>query len=892
MHCSRLPVRRSILRVQAFKPPSLYTEGMLRILRWALTAVIVALASSESLHAAAAAAPPPMVSGKLKPQDFQVEGKPAMRLLVVHYHRADENYTDWNLWAWPENGVGHAYPFTLEDSFGRMAVVPFLDFPPRVGFLVRKGEWQEKDVDQDRFIATTTSAKVMEIWLKSGDPAIALDAKSAEPEFSIVSAFLDKADTITLATTRALTKRQLHALVVSHATDAKKLWKVKSVTPIQSVGGRAMYSVTLTTRVSEFDVGALQLSLKPNDGDVAPTPATTIVYARDVLNDAVFQALDTPLSAICTTTSTQCTTWSPVSSAVDLLLFSSPDATTPDRILPLTRGAHGVWTTTITGDLHRIAYQYRYTNYGAQRDVADIHGYAATSDSKKTVFVDLSRLEPAGWSSAVPPRLAQRTDEVIYEIHVRDFSIRDLSTPSTHRGTYLGLLGGRARTATAPSTGLAHVQDLGVTAVHLLPLHDFSAKLDEYNWGYWTTLFNVPESNYASNPSDPTSAIVELRTAVDGLHRAGLRVILDVVYNHTSDASVDSPFGAIAPFYFFRTTPDGRLMNDTGVGNTLDDGRPMMRKYILDSLCFWAEQYDIDGFRFDLLGTAEVETVRAICDRLMSVRNDLTLYGEPWTGGGETRFGKGAQRGLPIAVFNDSLRNAIRGDLDGREHGFAFGKGGDRAAIRRGVAGAIDEFATEPSESVSYVSAHDNLTLWDKIAKTRPDSDEATRRSMQQLAIGVVLTSQGLAFLHGGSDFCRTKGGEHNSYNAGDDVNAFDWERKAQYQSVQDFVAGLVRLRRAHPAFRMDTDEEVRKVLAFSSLEHVVAFTLDGKSVGDAWSRIFVAYNDEPTTLELELPRGNWSVVVDDTRAGTTTLRDARGRVTLPPYSVFVAHAD
>ena len=856
---------------------------MARALRW-----LFVVFASFGLTAHADGPPSTAVRSTFDPHDWKVDGAPATHLLVVHYHRVDEKYTDWNVWAWPEHGEGRAYAFDQRDAFGSTAVVPFKEFPPRIGFLLRRGEWVEKDIDQDRFVTTTKGAKVLEIWLQSGIPEIRFDANAATPAFTIDHAFLDGMDSITLVTSAAMSKRQIGALEVTGATLTRRQSTIKSATALPSVGGKAIYNLVLASGVPDHELGSLRIGLKSNvEGSAAPI----IVYARDVLDNVRYTAADAQLRALCTEAFTQFTTWSPVSSKVELLLFASPTATTPDRILPLTKTHHGVWTTTVQGDLHRTAYQYRFTNYGVARTVADMHGYAATSDSSKTVVVDLTRLKPASESNAVPPRLAQRTDEVLYEIHVRDFSIRNPAAPAEHRGNYLGLLDGRARTATASSTGIAHLEDLGVTAVHLLPVQDFTAQLDEYNWGYWTTLFNVPESNYSTNPADPASAVLELRTAIDGLHRAGLRVILDVVYNHTSNASIDSPFGAVAPYYFFRTTQDGRLMNDTGVGNTLDDGRPMMRKYIIDSLTYWTQQYDVDGFRFDLLGTAEPETVRAICTAMLGVRDDLTLYGEPWTGGGEPRFGKGAQRGLPIAVFNDHLRNAIRGDLDGTATGFAFGIGGDAKAIRTGVAGAIDDFATEPSESISYVSAHDNLTLWDKIAKSRPDDvDDATRRSMQQLALGIVLTSQGRAFLHGGSDFCRTKGGAHNSYNAGDDVNAFDWDRKQAFEGVHEFVAGLIDLRRAHPAFRMDTQAEVRKALAFSPLKDVVAFTLDGKMVGDRWPRIFVAYNDEPVPLEIELPRGTWSVVVDATRAGIDTLNDAQGRVTLPPYSMFVAH--
>jgi len=510
--------------------------------------------------------------------------------------------------------------------------------------------------------------------------------------------------------------------------------------------------------------------------------------------------------------------------------------------------------------------------------VPDMWAFAANADSSRTVVVDLARLEPTGFRDTPAPQLAQPTDEILYEIHVRDYSMRNNAVPPAERGTYLGL------------TNTAHFTELGVTAIHLLPIHDFTAKVGEYNWGYWTTLFNVPESNYSSDPSDPTRAITDLRTVVTALHRANLRVILDVVYNHTSDAGPNSPFNAPAPYYFFRTTPAGRLTNDSGTGNGFADERPMARKYILDSLEHWLRNYQVDGFRFDLLGTHRPETVRAICERVKSIRPDATLYGEPWTGGGPIHFGKGAQKGLPIAVFNDHLRNAIRGDLDGTAIGFATGQGGDTGAIRRGVAGAIDDFTQEPAETINYASAHDNLILWDKIAKTQPSAPDTARRAMQKLALGIVLTSQGIPFLHGGCDFARTKQGNHNSYDAGDDINDFGWTRKETYRDIFDYTRGLIAIRRAHPAFRLDDDAEVRRALRFLETPRMVAFTLDGSIVDDPWKRILVAYNDEPDALVLRLPAGTWQVVANAEKSGISPLSTVRGEAILPPYSLLIAH--
>ncbi len=791
-------------------------------------------------------------------------------VLRLHYHRPDGDYTAWNVWCWPEAGQGQAFALDQRDAFGACATMELPESPMRVGFLIRKGEWEAKDFDQDRFVDLTVGA-VTDIWVISGDATVGLAPTKIDRRIKVHGAFLDDAKTITLALSHPLDPREMtDGLTVVDRRDARRALRV------QSIAGDALVRLTLAREVAADELAQLEVCFKPAlFGEIPPVT----VYARGVLElDAWTPSEATRFGAFCTSASTRFATWSPVSDAVELLLYEPFDATSPTRTITLTRGAKGAWESTVPGDLHQVAYRYRFTNYGQTHEAPDMWAFAANSDSTRTIVVDLARLEPPNFTLTPAPVVAHQTDEILYELHVRDFSIHKPEVLPAQRGTYLGL------------TDTTHLKELGVTAVHLLPIHDFSAKTSEYNWGYWTTLFNVPESNYATDPADPTRAVTELRTAITALHHDHLRVILDVVYNHTSDASAHSPLGAPVPYYFFRTTPDGRLTNDAGTGNSIADERPMARKFILDSLEHWLRAYRVDGFRFDLLGTHNPATVRAICARVKAIRPDATLYGEPWTGGGAIRFGKGAQRGLPIAVFNDHLRNAIRGDLDGTAVGFATGVGGDDAAIRRGIAGSIDDFTEEPSETINYADAHDNLCLWDKIERTQPSVSDSIKRSMQRLALGIVLTSQGVPFLHGGSEFARTKQGNHNSYNAGDAINALDWSRAKEYREITQYTAGLIALRRAHSSFRLQRGVEVRRALKFLTQGRTVVFTLDGSVANDPWPQILVAYNDEPEPTSITLPPGGWEVVVDEHSAGTATIRVARDTTVLPPYSLFVAH--
>lgn len=847
------------------------------LLGWRAVFIAFLLLCRSGAVALSPAVEVPRLSPTLQPADYG-----ATALLVVHYHRPDGRYDDWNLWVWPEGREGRAYPLTGETSFGRYAIIPLSSPAPRTGLIVRRGNWLAKDVDHDRFVSTRATG-VTEVWLVSGDETLYLDPAKVDLSVKPVIAFLDSRDLIVLATTGELDDAARKQLSVHRRGQGSPPVVPSSVERVELPAvSRVMYHVRLPQPVGLDELSRLQLRL--------PGHPPLTVYARGVLESAELHPLDAHLGYRYAPQATTFTTWSPVAELVELVLFDAIGDRAPARVIPLRRGEKGLWSVRVEGDLQGVAYRYRFHCYGKVREVVDIHTVAASGDSSYGIVVDLTQLVPPGWGTVPQPKLKRPTDEVIYEIHVRDFSIADAAASSHLRGTYLGLLTENPRSPTSPSSGLSHLRDLGITAVHLLPIHDFTAKVGEYNWGYWTALFNVPEANYATDPYDPTRPIVELRTAIQGLHRAGIRVILDVVYNHTSSSGEHSPFDQTVPYYFFRTSPDGKLLNDAGVGNSMADERAMVRKYILDSLQFWVEQYRVDGFRFDLLGTHHPATVRAIQERLLSLRSDLTLYGEPWTGGGHTHFPKGAQKAMRVAVFNDHFRHALRGDLDGTSTGFATGSGGDLDNVRRGIAGAIDDFTEHPIETVNYVSAHDNLILWDKLRKAHPDASDEQLKRYQKFAQAIVLLSQGIAFLHGGCDFARTKQGNHNSYNAGDEINRFDWPRKQQFIDVHDYLAGLIRLRRAHPVLRLTARQQVREVLSFASElpRGVVAYALDGGKLDPPAATLFVALNGSEVAADVKLPEGHWELLADATRSGTEPLETLRETVTVEPRALVV----
>ncbi|MBS1718335.1 MAG: type I pullulanase [Armatimonadetes bacterium] len=558
--------------------------------------------------------------------------------------------------------------------------------------------------------------------------------------------------------------------------------------------------------------------------------------------------------------------WSPVSRSATLRLYD--DANGPAKQIVDMRLKANVWVAEVIGDLDGTYYDFVFESYGEKRTAADIHGRAASEDASRSMIVDLAKLTPAGFGTnrpvAVPPQ-----DLVIYEVHVRDFTIDPSSgVEKNWRGKYLGMVqSGTTVPGTDIPTGLDHLRKLGVNALQILPVQMFNpSHRDDYNWGYETTLFNCPELRYATNPSDPRVAITELKKMIQGLHEAGIRVILDVVYNHTVPVSGEgSAFWQTVPYFFFRTDDRGAQMDESGVGNSFDDERPFVRKYIRDSVVHWTRDYCVDGYRFDLLGMFSPESVADWRSALDNERPGVVVYGEPWTGGGPIRLWKGAQRDMGVGVFNDHFRNAVRGDVDGYDAGFAFGAGyADR--VLAGLYGSIDDFASTASEVVNYASCHDNLTMWDKVYRVMGDAPEEMKGDVVKLAAGLTLFAQGIPFLEGGIEIGRTKHGHPNSYNAGDSFNRFDWERGSHYQHVNAFIRDAIALRLQHPMFRLNSADEIRAVQSVLVHDaHLIVLHLLGDQPGELWSEALVVFHAGSEMSRVQLPPGDWHFALNGT---------------------------
>jgi pullulanase len=596
--------------------------------------------------------------------------------------------------------------------------------------------------------------------------------------------------------------------------------------------------------------------------------------------------------------------WAPEATAAAVCIYSGPAGGAP-RFFPLSPAEGGTWATLLPGDWNGYYYSYALSFGRRTVEVADPYAVGAGVNGERALILDLRETDPPGWESDVRPPLAAATDAIIYETHIRDISVHPESGIQM-KGKFLGLAERGARGPGGVATGLDHLAELGVTHLHLLPVFDFASvderRPDQYNWGYDPKHYNVPEGSYATDPNG-TARIREFKQMVLALHRAGLRVVMDVVYNHTFHGA--SPFEKIAPYYYYRHDAYGRMANGSGCGNEIASERAMVRKFIVDSVRFWATEYHVDGFRFDLMALHDVETMRQVRAALDAIDSSILVYGEPWTGGpslldpGE-RMSFGRQQGMRIALYNDRFRSAIKGDNDGLLRGFATGAWGDWG-VRRGVVGSVDyggglaDFAREPGETVNYVSCHDNLTLWDKIAASNQDESEADRLRMDLLAQAIILTSQGIPFLHSGEEMLRTKGMNHNSYRAPDHVNWLDWTRKERYAEVFRYYQGLIRLRRAHPAFRLRTAAAVRRHLHFlDSHPGTVAFWLKGRAGGDRWRHIAVVYNPLRHPVSFRLPvRGRWQVAACGMQVADGPIAPpVSGRAEVPPLSMMLLYRE
>ena len=618
---------------------------------------------------------------------------------------------------------------------------------------------------------------------------------------------------------------------------------------------------------------------------------------------------DGKLGVIYSKKSSEFKLWAPLAEQVELVLYGKDyNALESNKtIIKMNKENRGVWRARINEDLSGEYYNYLVRNNGKTYESVDPYAKAVSINGEKSMVIDMESTNPKGWSNDKKPILNDVTDSIIYEAHIRDLTKDEASGVITElRGKYIGaVLENSKIKGTSITTGLDHLKELGITHIHLLPVFDYGSiderydSPDNYNWGYDPQNYNVPEGSYSTNPYEGAVRISEFKEMVYRFHQAGIRVVMDMVYNHTYN--LESPLNLTVPGYYYRKDKYGCYSNGSGCGNETASERYMFRKYMIDSVLYWAKEYHIDGFRFDLMGLHDLETMRIIRNELNKVDKSIIMYGEGWTCyDTPLNINESAVKNnickfddLQIAAFSDDARDSIKGSVFLKES-LGFVNGGDNyeESIKYTICASTkhDEidlskvvysksfWANEPYQTITYDSAHDNNTLFDKLRMSCKDENEEELLKMNKLAAAIVLTSQGISFLHEGEEFARVKEnlqGEiiENSYNSSDYTNELKWLRKQRYIDLFNYYKGLIKLRKEYKAFRMNSNKEIQNNISFMAKgnefkdNHIVGYIINIEDYNDSYSKIAVIFNANKYNVEVDLDEGKWNVLVDGEKA-------------------------
>ncbi len=590
--------------------------------------------------------------------------------------------------------------------------------------------------------------------------------------------------------------------------------------------------------------------------------------------------------------------------AATLRIYDNADADNAAKTIKMRDMGGNKWQVAVKGDLKGMFYTFDTGN----GECPGLFAKAVGVNGNRAAIVDMDITNPDGWAADKRPGISSPTDLVIYELHHRDFSI-DPSSRLRYRGKYLALTEQKA---------IDYLKRLGVNAIHILPSFDFASvdetrlSIPQYNWGYDPKNYNVPDGSYSTNPFLPETRIKEFKMMVQALHKAGIRVILDVVYNHTFDIE-NSNFQRIYPDYFYRKTASGNYSDGSGCGNETASEKPLMREYMLESVKYWIQEYHIDGFRFDLMGVHDIETMNLIRHEVNKIDPSIYIYGEGWSAGtcalptDKLAIKANTKKLDGIGAFCDDMRDALRGPFNNdAKGGFLAGADGMEESIKFGIAGAIshpqidmtkvnyskEPWANSPAQMVSYVSCHDDMCLTDRLRASIPGIKEDELIRLDLLAQTAVLTSQGVPFILSGEEMLRDKKGVHNSFNSPDGVNHLDWNNLIKYPQVFNYYSELIRLRLEHPAFRMGKADEVRKHLEFlDSPKGTVTFRLKDNAGGDQWNDIIVILNSSKATQRINIPEGRYTIVAENGVVNRKGIRETSASyIDAAPQSATILH--
>ncbi|MDD6307435.1 MAG: type I pullulanase [Clostridiales bacterium] len=818
--------------------------------------------------------------------------------LKLHYHRTDGDYTDWDVWLWEEGGDGAAY--ALEEEEGEMVATKVITpGTTSVGFIVRTADWT-KDIDADQYIdiAEMVSGTV-HVYVESGVEGYEKEyGEDAVTGTKLVKARYDGENTIEVSMTGEIEGDASAAFSVKGAEGEIAVTEVTS-------GEKFSYQVTLSEPlISTKNYNIIY------EGNEYKIVMPDIYSTEKFENEYTYTGKD--LGAAWTKEKTTFKVWAPTAEAVKVNLYKAGTPDVDDLIeqLEMQQGETGVWTVEKAGDLNGTYYTYEVTVGEETNEACDPYARTTGVNGQRAMVIDLEATNPEGWENDKDPHAdTPITDAVIYELHVRDLS-SDESSGIKNTGKFLGLTETGTKTTGGNATGLDHMKELGITHLHLLPFYDYGSvdetQLDkaQFNWGYDPVNYNVPEGSYSTDPYHGEVRVKELKQTIQALHQNDISVVMDVVYNHVHNAS-EFCFNQIVPGYFSRIDEDGKYSNGSGCGNDTASERSMVKKYIVDSVCYWADEYHIDGFRFDLVGLLDTETINEVVEEVHKSHPNVIFYGEGWTL--DTQLTKegyhmatqlNSEETPGFAYFSDTVRDLLKGHVfDTTEKGYVSGATGVEEEVEKCFMGMPDWCKT-PSQSVNYVSCHDNLTLIDRISRATPGTSREDRIKMNNLAAAIYLTSEGIPLMQAGEEMLRTKvkadgGFDENSYASSDAVNSLKWSTldEEEYAKVYDYYKGLIAFRKAHPVLRLTTAEAVKEnVIPVDGLEpNVTAFQINGGVNGETSDGMFVIFNPNAEATEVALPEGVWKVCINGEQAGTRTIETITdGKATVSPISALV----
>ncbi|MEE1069587.1 MAG: type I pullulanase [Paludibacteraceae bacterium] len=594
------------------------------------------------------------------------------------------------------------------------------------------------------------------------------------------------------------------------------------------------------------------------------------------------------------------TFWSSVAEKMEVRLYDTYDAS-EFEVITLQEKEGDYWTATIKGDQVGKFYTVcSYQNGEWGQESPGIFAKAVSVNGQRAAIIDMQATNPEGWENDQRPAMTDPTDVVVYETHMRDFTI-DATSGIANKGKFIAFTEQGTQTAEGLASGIDHLKELGITHIQILPMYDYGSidettlDLNKYNWGYDPVNYNVPEGGYSTNPYDPATRIREAKTMIQALHAAGIRVIMDVVYNHTYSVE-GCALGRVVPQYFYRMNEDGTYANGSGCDNETASDKEMMRQFMVESVCYWAREYHIDGFRFDLMGIHDQETMRQIRAALDEIDPSIITYGEGWAASSpaypyEQLAMKQWTYTMPrVGAFSDDIRNALIGSPFDHHRGFASGNTASRDAVRYGLV-ACPDWSGEPMQHVSYITCHDNYCLRDRIEVAAAEETEATKLRMNKLAQTAVMVSQGMTFFYGGEELFRTKQGVENSYQSPDSINVIEWANKQTYNDLYTYYREIIKIRRQHKGFRLGTAELVKNHVEFpeTTQEGLIIYRIKDLQGIDTASSLVVLLNGTAEAIEAEVPQATYIVLAQDAQANANGMGTIEGgKVQVAPYSATI----